>query len=86
MKTKKRLGLSDLAFSLLHLSSTSANREELVKKAALRPTLIAEVFERLPSGSDAAIKDFLLEEKNFNPASVDFFCRDVQLSGCTERQ
>ena len=43
----------------------------------MKPTLIAEILKKFPTGlpSDTAIQDFLLRDKNFNPASVEFFVK-----------
>jgi hypothetical protein len=70
------LGISDLGFNVIHLSD-SPDRDELIKQAARRPPLISEILTRFPSGlpSDASIKDFLIKQKKFNPASVDFFVK-----------
>lgn len=69
---KRVIGLSDLAINYL-LSSDAAERAELLRQAALRPTVFQHLWQQygafLPP-SDDALKSHLIREKNFNSAAV----------------
>jgi hypothetical protein len=66
------IGLSDLAINYL-LSDDPQQRGELLRQAALKPTVFQHLWEQygafLPPNDDA-IKSHLIREKNFNAAAV----------------
>lgn len=76
-----KLRLSDAAFKILMLQDGSVEREELIKKAGLKPQLFKELLnhykvyypEDLPS--DATLREYLIFQKKFNPTWVDQFIR-----------
>lgn len=72
--------VSDDAFHILTLSEDSLVRKKAVHDTSMRPAMFravtAEFKQRLPS--DSALRDYLITEKKFNPASVETFIRALK--------
>ena len=72
--------VSDAAVRILELSDESAARREAIEASARKPAVFREILktyaERLPS--DAALRDHLITELKFNPASVESFIRALK--------
>jgi hypothetical protein len=69
--------VTDQAYRMLVLSEGSPDRVKAVQEAAKKPAIYRELLDQYPEGlpSDAALKDFLISSKKFNPASVETFLR-----------
>lgn len=69
--------VSDVGYKILHLPEDSDERKELVKEAALAPTMFKKMFfhykGELPS--DTTLRSYLILHENFNPESVNTFIR-----------
>ena len=69
--------VSEAAFHILTLSDDSDIRRAALTRCGQKPPVFRDVLaaypERLPS--DSALRDHLITEKKFNPASVDVFIR-----------
>lgn len=73
---KRTVKLTESALRiLLDPDENSAVRARLIKEAALKPKIHAEIWQKwgLELPSDGTLKSFLLFEKKFNPDSVDGF-------------
>jgi hypothetical protein len=71
--TERTLRLSGWGLDIgVDKDNTSSQRAEAIKKAALRPTLYAELWEKWNSElpPDGEIRRYLEREKSFNPKSV----------------
>jgi hypothetical protein len=72
--------VSDDAFHVLTLSDAAPVRKAAIVSLAKKPAIFREVLaaypERLPS--DSALRDYLITEKKFNPASVETFVRALK--------
>ncbi len=73
----EQLRVSDSAFKILHLSDDSPERIQAVREASRKPIIIQDVISAFPEGlpSDANLRNFLIQQKNFNPDSIEFFIR-----------
>lgn len=71
----EQLRVSESAFKILHLSDDSAERAQALREAAVKPAIIQDVLRAFPEGlpSDANLRNFLIQQKNFNPDSIAFF-------------
>ena len=69
--------ITDAAYKILHLSGESEDRWEAIREAAQKPAIYSDLLSTHTDGlpSDTALKDYLIAEKRFNPASVDTFVR-----------
>lgn len=68
--------ISDLAYSLLHLTGSS-ERAALLRQAALKPAVFKEVISHYREGlpSDETLRSYLIMKRGFNPDSVGKFIR-----------
>jgi hypothetical protein len=69
--------VTDAAFRLFTLSESSPERQKALQDCARKPTIYREVLDKYEDGlpSDAALSDYLLLNKKFNPVSVPSFIR-----------
>lgn len=71
-KDTRRIRLSEPAQDIIHLPESEPRRQKALREAALLPTIHFSLWERygaqLPD--DAAIRPFLVRDKNFNDAMV----------------
>jgi hypothetical protein len=69
--------VSERAFHILTLSEASPIRKAAITVSAQKPPIFRDILaaypERLPS--DSSLRDTLITEKKFNPASVESFIR-----------
>jgi hypothetical protein len=69
--------VSERAFHILTLSEASPIRKAAITTSAQKPPIFRDILaaypDRLPS--DSALRDSLITEKKFNPASVESFIR-----------
>ncbi|MBK8464687.1 MAG: hypothetical protein IPL32_02565 [Chloracidobacterium sp.] len=75
---QRQIKLTEVARKIL---ADHSEKPDLLKKAALSPSLYKEVWERyngsLPS-LDKVISEYLVFERNFNPSVVDSFIKDFR--------
>ncbi len=75
----RRLTITDLALRLILGNDEAANRDA-VQRAALNPTIHAELWSKwereLPG--DPAIRDYLIFDRKFNPAGADDLIREYR--------
>jgi hypothetical protein len=80
MSAGRLLRLSDLCLNVLLRSAADPERLELLREAAVKPTIYRQIVERwgrdLPR--DDALANFLLFERNFNPDVVPHVVRDFR--------
>lgn len=78
----KMIRVSDAAVRLLTLSDGSPDRAATLRDCAMKPQIYREIFASYPEGlpSDAALKDYLILQKKFNPDSVETFLRVFRAS------
>ena len=70
--------ISDSSFRYFELPTDDPERQKILREAALKPTLFKELIDRHKDGvlpSDAAMRSYLVLEKNFNPNTVEDFIR-----------
>jgi hypothetical protein len=74
--------VSESAYLIFSLSDGAPKRQAALKQCALKPSIYREILKHFSDGlpSDEAMKDFLIAEKKFNPASVDTFLRIMKSS------
>ncbi len=69
--------VSDTAFRIIELPEDSAERQQLIKEAALSPAMIAKVLQHykgeLPS--DTTLRSYLVLEEKFNRDSAEEFIK-----------
>jgi hypothetical protein len=72
--------LTDLAYNILRAEPNSPAWVALVQKAALSPTIIAELWasDKENPKSTPSLKKFLEFEKHFNPAVIDEFIQSYR--------
>lgn len=75
----RRVTLTDLGLRLV-LGNEGAPRKEALQRAALTPTIHAELWgkwnQELPG--DAAIRDYLIFDRKFNPAGADDLVKEYR--------
>jgi hypothetical protein len=76
-ETDGKFRVSDAAYKILMVADDSPERNDYIRKAALKPVLFRELLTHYKDGlpSDATLREYLIFEKQFNPASVDQFIR-----------
>ncbi len=76
-ETAGKYRVSDLAFKILTLSDASSDRRSAITEVAQKPALYRDLLSEYVDGlpSDTTLKDYLVAEKGFNPASVENFIR-----------
>lgn len=70
--------ISDSSFRYFELPPDDPERQKILREAALKPALFKELINRHKDGvlpSDAALRSYLVLEKNFNPNTVEDFIR-----------
>jgi hypothetical protein len=69
--------LSDQAFLLINYPEGSAERDTILRRAALKPSIFADILKEYVENppSDVTLRSYLLREKNFNPAAVEDFIK-----------
>jgi hypothetical protein len=76
----EKVRLTDLAQDIIHLGESDSKRKKALKEAALLPPIYNSLWERyggqLPD--DAAIRPFLIRDKNYNESAVDDLLRDYR--------
>lgn len=74
--------VSEAAYHILSLSEASPDRLKAIQSCAKKPAIYRELLGNYLDGlpSEAAMKDYLILEKKFNPGSVDTFLRVFRLS------
>lgn len=79
-KDQRAVWVTERARLILLDSDDSPNRKALVREAALKPTLHAEVYERWPHGlpSDDDMNRWLVMERKFNENSVDVVVSEIR--------
>jgi hypothetical protein len=74
--------VTDAAFRLFTLSENAPERQKALQECARRPNIYREVLDKYSDGlpSDAAMSDYLILTKKFNPVSVVSFIRVFKAS------
>lgn len=69
--------VSDVGFKILELPEDSEERAELIKQAALKPSIFSKIlaYYKGEVPSDTALRSHLVLHEGFNPAYVDQFIR-----------
>jgi len=69
--------VSDLAYSILFGEEGSVEKEENIRRAALKPLIFNDLIKAFPDGlpSDASLKAHLITKRGFNPDAVAEFIR-----------
>jgi hypothetical protein len=69
--------VSDTAFRIIELPEDSPERQQLIKEAALSPTMIAKVLQHYNSElpSDTTLRSYLVLEEKFNRDSAEEFIK-----------
>src|SRR5690606_11872364 len=69
--------VSEAAYLILSLSEGNPKRVQLLQECLRKPAIYREIMREYSEGlpSDHAVRDHLISEKKFNPASVDTFLR-----------
>lgn len=72
--------VSDNAYFILTLPDESTKRWEAIGKSATKPAVFKEILKKYVDGlpSDSALREYLIAERAFNPASVDNFIRALK--------
>lgn len=67
----RQFRISDRAYAILFLSDSSDEKRTKLSDAALAPTIFRDIWAKYGSdASDETLKDYLIQSKDFNPASV----------------
>ncbi len=76
----RKVKLTDLARRILLLPEDSPDRSQLLREAALRPSLFSEMFSKWHSElpSDENIRSYLLLDRNFNDGTVSSVIRNFR--------
>ena len=77
-----QLRVTEAATRLFTLSDSSPERLRALQECARKPAIYREILQHYADGlpSDAALSDYLLLAKKFNPASTDTFIRVFKAS------
>lgn len=76
----RAVNVTDIGRRIVLRPMDSAERIQLVRDAALRPTIHRELWERFGATlpDDTLLKDFLIVDRAFNPAVVDDFIQEYR--------
>ena len=76
----KTFNLTELSLGVLLRGKEDEERLELVRSAAVKPTLYAKVAEKWPAGlpTDEVLSNYLLFTKKFNPEVVQSVIRNLR--------
>jgi hypothetical protein len=72
--------VSDAAYLILTLPHDSDKRWEAIGKCATKPATFREILNKYTDGlpSDSALREYLIADRSFNPASVESFIRALK--------
>jgi len=71
------VGISNTAYVLMYAEEGSAEYQNALRGAAVKPQIFNDLLATYPDGlpSDAALKSFLVVKRGFNPAAIETFIR-----------